>query len=69
MTTNPIKYVEVRIEQLKEEYSKNPSEENAMIFDKAVMELMPTEGEALIMMLTILVVGTVLLNRIVSLFI
>ena len=40
MTTNPIKYVEVRIEQLKEEYEKNPSEENAMIFDKAVMELM-----------------------------
>ena len=40
MTTNPIKYIEVRIEQLKEEYSKNPSEENAMIFDKAVMELM-----------------------------
>ena len=39
-TTNPIDYVEVRIEQLKEEYSKNPSEENAMIFDKAVMELM-----------------------------
>ena len=31
MTTNPIKYVEVRIEQLKEEYSKNPSEKNAMI--------------------------------------
>ena len=85
MTTNPIKYVEVRIEQLKEEYAKNPSEENAMIFDKAVMELMtvldllkrdrnkdqrmdrpPTEGEALIMMLTILLVGTVLLNWIVS---
>ena len=40
MTTNPIKYIEVRIEQLKEEYEKNPSEENAMIFDKAVMELM-----------------------------
>jgi len=39
MTTNPIKYIEVRIEQLKEEYEKNPSEENAMIFDKAVMEL------------------------------
>ena len=39
-TTNPIDYVEVRIEQLKEEYGKNPSEENAMIFDKAVMELM-----------------------------
>lgn len=39
-TTNPIDYVEVRIEQLKEEYAKNPSEENAMIFDKAVMELM-----------------------------
>ena len=94
MTTNPIKYVEVRIEQLKEEYSKNPSEENAMIFDKAVMDLMtvldllkrdrnlsmnpykyltmdrmPTEGEALLMMLTILLVGTVLLNWIVSLFI
>ena len=85
MTTNPIKYVEVRIEQLKEEYAKNPSEENAMIFDKAVMELMtvldllkrdrnkdqrmdrpPTEGEALIMMLTVLLVGTVLLNWIVS---
>ena len=39
-TTNPIDYIEVRIEQLKEEYAKNPSEENAMIFDKAVMELM-----------------------------
>ena len=39
-TTNPIDYVEVRIEQLKEEYAKNPSEENAMIFDKAVMQLM-----------------------------
>tara|TARA_B100000674_G_C37735820_1_gene866473 strand:+ start:150 stop:341 length:192 start_codon:yes stop_codon:yes gene_type:complete len=39
-TTNPIDYIEVRIEQLKEEYRKNPSEENAMIFDKAVMELM-----------------------------
>ena len=38
-TTNPIKYLEVRIEQLKDEYAKNPSEENAMIFDKAVMEL------------------------------
>jgi len=33
------------------------------------MDRMPTEGEALIMMLTILVVGTVLLNWIVSLFI
>ena len=38
-TTNPIKYLEVRIDQLKDEYAKNPSEENAMIFDKAVMEL------------------------------
>ena len=33
------------------------------------MDRMPTEGEALIMMLTILLVGTVLLNWIVSLFI
>ena len=33
------------------------------------MDRMPTEGEALIMMLAILLVGTVLLNWIVSLFI
>ena len=32
------------------------------------MDRMPTEGEALLMMLTILLVGTVLLNWIVSLF-
>ena len=38
-TTNPIKYLSVRIEQLTEELAKNPSEENTMIIGKAISEL------------------------------
>ena len=38
-TTNPIKYVAIRIEQLTEELEKNPSEENTMIIGKAISEL------------------------------
>ena len=38
-TTNPINYVKIRIEQLKEELEKNPSEENQMIIGKAISEL------------------------------
>ena len=38
-TTDPIKYVQIRIEQLTEELEKNPSEENHMIIGKAISEL------------------------------
>ena len=38
-TTNPIKYLEVRCEQLTEELDKNPSAENTMILGKAIAEL------------------------------
>ena len=39
MTTKTTKYIEIRIDQLNEELSKNPSEENTMIIGKAVSEL------------------------------
>ena len=39
MTTKTTKYIEIRIDQLNEELSKNPSEENKMIFEKAIAEL------------------------------
>lgn len=38
-TTDPIDYLQVRIDQLLEELSKNPSEENQMIIGKATSEL------------------------------
>ena len=34
-----IKYLEIRIEQLMEEFAKNPSAENNLIFTKAINEL------------------------------
>lgn len=37
--TDPIDYITVRIDQLTEELSKNPSSENEMIIGKAVSEL------------------------------
>jgi len=39
MTTKTIKYIEIRIDQLNEELSKNASEENTMIISKATSEL------------------------------
>ena len=39
MTTKTTKYIEIRIDQLNEELSKNPSEENTMIISKATSEL------------------------------
>ena len=39
MSHKAIKFIEVRITQLNEEYQKNPSEENSMIFEKAIAEL------------------------------
>ena len=39
MTTKTTKYIEIRIQQLTEELDKNPSEENTMIFHKAIDEL------------------------------
>ena len=34
-----IKYLTIRIDQLNEEYQKNPTEENSLIFEKAIAEL------------------------------
>ena len=34
-----LKYIEIRIDQLKEEFAKNPSAENNLIFTKAINEL------------------------------
>lgn len=34
-----VKYLEIRIEQLMEEFAKNPSAENNLIFTKAINEL------------------------------
>ena len=39
MTTKTTKYIEIRIDQLTEELEKNPSQENTMIFHKAIDEL------------------------------
>tara|TARA_B100002019_G_C21259891_1_gene596097 strand:- start:457 stop:609 length:153 start_codon:yes stop_codon:yes gene_type:complete len=37
--TKILKYIEIRIDQLKEEFAKNPSAENNLIFTKAINEL------------------------------
>ena len=39
MSQKAIKYCKIRIDQLNEEYQKNPSEENSLIFEKAIAEL------------------------------
>ncbi len=37
--TNPIKYLEIRIQMLNEELKKNPSNGNDLILNKAIAEL------------------------------
>ena len=37
--TDPIKYIEIRIEQLNEELKKNPTNGNDLILNKAISEL------------------------------
>ena len=39
MSQKAIKYLEIRITQLNEELDKNSSDENKMIFEKAIAEL------------------------------
>ena len=39
MSQKAIKYLKIRIDQLNEELDKNSSDENKMIFEKAVSEL------------------------------
>ena len=39
MSQKAIKYLTIRIDQLNEEYQKNPTEENSLIFEKAIAEL------------------------------
>lgn len=39
MSQKAIKYLKIRIEQLTEEREKNPSDENSLIFEKAIAEL------------------------------
>ena len=39
MSQKAIKYLQIRIDQLNEELDKNSSDENKMIFEKAISEL------------------------------
>ena len=39
MSQKAIKYIQIRIDQLNEELDKNSSNENKMIFEKAISEL------------------------------